>query len=81
MTKKQLFEYIAEGREIDFEYKGKKYSITYSPSWDDDYISFCEYYQYTSDVKTPEELINVERDGVTVLQMLELLPDDKIHVR
>jgi len=81
MTKAQLFGYIAEGREIDFEYNGKKYSITYSPSWEDDYISFCEYYQYTSDVKTPEELINVERDGVTVLQMLESLPDEKIRVR
>lgn len=81
MTKEQLFEYITEGREIDFEYAGKKYSITYSPSWEDDYISFCEYYQYTSDVKTPEELIKVERDGVTVLQMLESLSDDKIRIR
>ena len=54
MTKEQLFQYISEGREIEFEYKGKKYSITYSPSWEDEYISFCEFYQYTSDVKTPE---------------------------
>ncbi len=81
MTKEQLFSYIEEGREIDFEYNDKKYSITYSPSWENDYISFCEYYQDTSDVKTPEELIGVERDGVTVLQMLEELPDNKIWIR
>ena len=78
MTKEQLFQYISEGREIEFEYKGKKYSITYSPSWEDEYISFCEFYQYTSDVKTPEELIAVER--VTVLEMLESLPEDKIWI-
>ena len=80
MTKDQLFNYISEGREIEFEYNGKKYSITYSPSWEDDYISFCEFYQYTSDVKTAEELIKVERDGVTVLEMLESLPEDKIWI-
>ncbi|MCR4568599.1 MAG: hypothetical protein K5769_11145 [Pseudobutyrivibrio sp.] len=80
MTKEQLFQFISEGREIEFEYKGKKYSITYSPSWEDEYISFCEFYQYTSDVKTPEELIAVEREGVTVLEMLESLPEDKIWI-
>ena len=81
MTKEQLFQYISEGREIDFEYRGKKYSITYSPSWEDDYISFCEYYQYTSDVKTPDELIKVEREGTTVLEMLESISDDDIWIR
>lgn len=81
MTKEQLFKYISEGREIDFEYRGKKYSITYSPSWEDDYISFCEYYQYTSDVKTPDELIKVEREGTTVLEMLESISDDDIWIR
>ena len=81
MTKEQLFQYISEGREIDFEYCGKKYSITYSPSWEDDYISFCEYYQYTSDVKTPDELIKVKREGTTVLQMIESIPDDDIWIR
>lgn len=80
MTKEQLFEYISQGREIEFKYKGKKYSITYSPSWDEDYISFCEFYQYTSDVKTPEELIKVEREGVTVLQMLESITEEDIWI-
>ncbi len=81
MTKEQLFEYISEGREIEFEYNGKKYSITYSPSWEpEEYISFCEFYKETSDVKTPEELIEVERDGVTVLQMWESLSEDKVWI-
>lgn len=80
MTKEQLFNYIAEGREIEFRYNGKKYSITYSPSWEEDYISFCEFYQETTDVKTPEELIAVERDGVTVLQMLESLSEEDIWI-
>ncbi len=80
MTKGQLFKNISEGHEIEFEYNEKKYSITYSPSWENPYISFCEFYEYTSDVQTPEELIKVERDGVTVLQMLESLPEDKIWI-
>lgn len=80
MTKAELFDYIEHGREIEFKYNDKMYSITYGPSWGEDIISFCEFYQYTSDVKTPEELIKVERDGVTVLQMLESIGEEDIWI-
>jgi len=81
MTKEELFDYIDCGREIEFKYNGKMYSITYGPSWEEEpYISFCEFYKYTSDVKTPEELIKVERDGVTVLEMLESLTEKDIWI-
>ena len=29
MTKEQLFEWVDTGRELEFNYKGKDYSITY----------------------------------------------------
>ena len=80
MTKEKLFEYIKYGREIEFNYDGKMFSITYSPSWEDDYISFCEFYQEPIDVKTPEELIHIKYNGVTVLQMLESLTEDDIWI-
>lgn len=78
MNKEQLIEYVECGREIEFKYKGKMYSITYSPDGVEDYISFCEFYKETSDVKTVEELTKVEREGVTVLQMLESLTEDDV---
>ena len=80
MNKEQLFYYIEHGREIVFKYKGKKYSITYSPEGVENYISFCEFYKETSDVKTVDELVNVTREEVTVLQMLESLTEEDIWI-
>jgi len=48
MTKEQLFKNISEGHEIEFEYNGKKYSITYSPSWENHiflFVSFISIHQ------------------------------------
>ena len=80
MKIQKIFDLVESGREVEFEYDGKKYSITYGTVDDVEVISFCEFYQYTSDVQTPEELIKVERDGVTVLQMLESLSEDKVWI-
>lgn len=80
MTREQLIEYISQGREIEFQYDGKMYSITYSPVGEEDYISFCEFYKETSDVKTIEELMKVSRNGITVLEMLESLTEDNIWI-
>jgi len=80
MNKEQLISYIKGGREIEFQYKGKKYSITYGVIDGKDVISFCEFYQFTTEVESAEELLEVERDGVTVLEMLEAVSDDDIFV-
>ena len=47
MSFEQLKNYINIRNEIEFNYRGKKYSITYwypDDNEDDAYISFCEYY-------------------------------------
>ena len=49
MTKEQLFKNISEGHEIEFEYNGKKYSITYSSSKENlktSYVSFIGTHVY-----------------------------------
>ncbi len=76
MNLDQLREYVSEGREIKFKFNGKKYSITYGVIDDKDVISFCEFYQETTEVETVDELLKVERDGVTVLHMLESITEE-----
>ncbi|MBQ1750149.1 MAG: hypothetical protein II044_07605 [Lachnospiraceae bacterium] len=76
MNLDQLREYVSEGREIEFKFNGKKYSITYGVIDDKDVISFCEFYQETTEVETVDELLKVERDGVTVLHMLESITEE-----
>ncbi|MBF1013087.1 MAG: hypothetical protein HXK83_08600 [Lachnospiraceae bacterium] len=80
MTKKLLIEYVDSGREIEFLYKGKKYSITYGRIDGKDVISFCEFYKETTEVETAEELLSVERDGISVLSMLQSLKEKDIWI-
>lgn len=80
MTKQELFNYIEQGREIEFVYQNKKYSITYGVINGKEVISFCEFYQETTEVETAEELINVTRDSVSVLQMLESITEEDIWI-
>ena len=74
MTFQQLEDYISIRNEIEFTYQGKKYSITYwypDNNEDNVFISFCEFYKETTEVKTAAELWNdVSRDRITVGEML-----------
>ena len=83
MTFEQLENYISIRHEIEFTYRGKKYSITYSyPDDEDDaLISFCEFYKDTTEVTTASDLWNnVYRDGVSVGEMLSSIKQDDIYI-
>ena len=80
MTKDLLKEYVDCGREIEFKYSDKMYSITCGIIDDEEVISFCEFYKETTEVKTFEELIEVIRDGSTVLQMWESLTEENVWI-
>lgn len=79
MTKDELRQYIKEGHDIEWKYHDKWFSII--PKAKDDNgkrcISFCEFYQEPIDVYTFEELININYNGVTVMEMLESLGDEE----
>ena len=84
MTFDQLQEYIDIGNEIEFTFNDKQYSITYwypDDNEDNRWISFCEFYKETTEVKTAEELWNnVSRDGVTVGQMLSAIDETQVYI-
>ena len=77
MTREELFEYTEEGHEIEFKFNGIWHSITY---WEYDTnvfgFSFCEFDQEPINVKTFDELINLNYKGVTVMKMLETVSED-----
>ena len=80
MTKDLLIDYISQGREIEFKYKDKMYSITYGIVDGKEVISFCEFYQDTTEVTTVDELLTVSRYGITVLEMWSSLTENDIWV-
>ena len=78
MTSEELFNYIECGHEIEWNYQNKRFSITF---FEDDTkqigISFCEFYKPPIDVYAFEELIHINYNGVTVMEMLESLGDEE----
>lgn len=80
MKKELLVDYIECGREIEFKYKGKMYSITYSPADMDDFISFCEFYKEPTNVTTIDDLLKVSRNGINILEMWESLSEEDVWV-
>ena len=80
MTKEQLFEWVDTGRELEFNYKGKDYSITYFRKNRKICISFCEFYKETLDIATVDELWNSTYKGIKLSDMLSSIPEDKVDV-
>ena len=80
MTKEQLFEWADTSRELEFNYKGKDYSITYFRKNRKICISFCEFYKETLDVATVDELWNSTYKGIKLSDMLSSIPEDDVYV-
>ena len=80
MTKADLVKLVNTGREIEFTYNKKDYSITYYNDDRVNYISFCEFYKETTDVSNVDELCNIEIDGIRVIDMLNSISDDDTSI-
>lgn len=80
MTLSQLKIWVDTGRELEFEYKGKWYSITYYGDERKKYISFCEFYKELLDVENVEELWNSSYKGMKLDELLSSIPENEIDV-
>ena len=80
MTIDVLKKWVRTGRELEFNYKGKDYSITYYNNDRKDFISFCEAYDETVDVATVDELWNSTYKGIKLSDMLSSIPEDDVYV-
>lgn len=57
MTSATLRKYILTGRELEFSYHHKRYSITYSFEEDRRTISFCQFSQPCEDFSSMEQFL------------------------
>lgn len=80
MTIDVLKKWVRTGRELEFNYKRKDYSITYYNDDRKDFISFCEAYDETVDVATVDELWNSTYKGIKLSDMLSSIPEDDVYV-
>lgn len=68
------------GREIEFIYKRKRYSITYFYENEKRYISFCEFYCEPIDVESVRELLKINIKNRTLEEILSTLKDTAIDI-
>lgn len=80
MTKDELTTLIETGREIEFTYNGKDYSITYYNDNRKNYISFCEFYQDVLDVSNVNELRDSIYHNFEISAILLSLKDEDISI-
>ena len=80
MTKEHLFVSVDTGRDLEFNYKGNDYSITYFRKNRKICISFCEFYKETLDVATVDELWNSTYKGIKLSDMFSSIPEDDVYV-
>ena len=80
MKTELLKKYVECGYDIEFDYKEKRFSITIPDEGLEHCISFCEYYQEPVDVKTFDELLNIEYKGERLSDIWESLTEDDIWV-
>ncbi len=71
---------IVCNREIEFTYKGKRFSITYYNDKREKYISFCQFYQKPIDVRNSCELLNLKIGKLTLEKIFASLPDSAFDI-
>lgn len=72
MTKAQVKQWMQNGREIEFVYNGKHYSLCpFLTEKKEKWISFCEFYQETLDVPNVETLWNETYKNIKVSLIFE----------
>lgn len=80
MNIEQFKELINSSREIEFDYNGSRFSITYYNDNRPNHISFCEFNKEPVDVKSADELLRVNIDNISVEEIISSLPDSNFDI-
>ena len=75
----RLKELLNEGHEFEFDYKGKRYSLTWSDV-ENDVIAFCEFYKEDIESKNIDEILNATYNGMKVSDIIEELNEEEIDI-
>ena len=80
MNLDELKELVETGREIEFIYDEKRFSITYGEVDGIDVISFCEFYQESTEVQDFDSLLKISRYGKTLSEMILSVDEEQIEI-
>ena len=79
--KRECLELLIDNRrEIEFVYRGDRFSINYYNDNRKNYISVCKFYHDPIDVSTVDEVLKLTIGKYTLEQIFASLPDSAIDI-
>ena len=80
MNRESIEELIKARREIEFTFRGTRYSITYYNDDREKAISVCEFYQKPIDVRDADEVLKLKIGRHTLEKIFAALPDSAFDI-
>ena len=80
MKRECIEELINAGREIEFQYRGMRYSITYYNDNREKRISVCKFYGKPINVRNADEVLKITIGRFTLEQIFSALPDNAFDI-
>lgn len=80
MRSKEIEQLIEAGREIEFEYRNSRYSITYFNEDCEKPISVCKFYEQPINVRSANEVLKLTIGSRTLKEIFESLPDSAFDI-
>lgn len=81
MTREQVKIWMKTGREIEWEYKGKQYSLCpFLTANKEKWVSFCEFNEENLDAKDVDTLWNLTYKGISVKEIFESVSENSVDV-
>ncbi len=80
MTTVDIKDQLEHGREIEFNYNGKRYSFTFGEIDGKKVIAFCEFNKPDIEFDTIDEILAAEYDGFKIADVIESLSDEDIDI-
>ncbi len=75
----KLKELLEHGHEFEFDYKGKRYSLTWSDV-KDGVIAFCEFHKDDIESEDIDEILNSTYNGMKVADIIEELDEKEVDI-
>lgn len=80
MKRECIEELVKARREIEFQFHGARYSITYYNDDREKSISVCRFYETPVDVRNTDELFQLRIGRYTLEQIFAALPDNAFDI-
>ncbi len=71
---------LEHGREIELNYKGKRYSFTFGKDGSKTIVAFCEFYKPDIEFEKIDDILAASYNGFKISDMVEALSEEDVEI-